>query len=171
MEIVLVAAVAENAVIGRDKAMPWRLKSDLKHFRALTIGKPVIMGRKTFESLNGPLKDRTNLVLSRDPKFTAPSIVAARTLDHALQAARGEALRRGVCEIMVIGGSDLFSALMGAATRLEITHIHASPEGDTFFPSIDPAIWTEVARTERRQTLDDSAPFTYATYRRTTARA
>jgi dihydrofolate reductase len=169
MDIVFVAAVAENGVIGRDKAMPWRLKSDLKHFRALTVGKPIVMGRRTFESLSGPLKGRTNIVLSRDPKFAALGILVARSLEHALEAARGDALRRGVSEIMVIGGSDLFSALMPVAARLEITHIHASPEGDTFFPAIDPGIWKEIARSEHAQTPDDSTRFTCVTYQRTTA--
>ena len=171
MEIVFVAAVAENGVIGRDKALPWRLKSDLKHFRALTIGKPVVMGRKTFESLNGPLKGRTNIVLSRDPQFAAPGILVASSLDHALEAAHGDALRRGVPEIMIIGGSDLFSASMPEATRLEITHVAASPEGDTFFPPIDPAIWKESARSQHGQTPDDSASFTCVTYRRTSGSA
>jgi dihydrofolate reductase len=166
MEIVLVAAVAENGVIGRDKAMPWRLKSDLKHFRAVTIGKPVVMGRKTFESLSAPLKGRTNIVLSRDPNFAAPGILVAPSLEHALEAARGDALRRGVSEIMVLGGSHLFLETLPMAARLEITHIHAAPDGDTFFPAIDPAIWTEAARSEHAQTPDDSAPFTCVTYRR-----
>lgn len=171
MEIVFVAAVAENGVIGRDNAMPWRLKSDLKHFRALTMGKPIVMGRRTFESLAGPLKGRTNIVVSRDPKFDAPGILVASSLDHALAAARGDALRRGVSEIMVVGGSHLFAALMPKAARLEVTHIHTSPDGDTFFPPIDPAIWKEVARAEHAQTPDDSAPFTCVTYQRTTANA
>ena len=171
MEIVFVAAVAENGVIGRDNAMPWRLKSDLKHFRALTIGKPVVMGRKTFESLSGPLKGRTNIVLSRDPQFAAPGIVVAGTLEHALDAAHGDALRRGLSEIMVIGGSHLFSALMPMSSRLEVTHIHAAPVGNTLFPAIDPAIWTEAACSERGQTPEDSAPFTCVTYRRTTGNA
>jgi dihydrofolate reductase len=171
MEIVLLAAVAENGVIGHDNALPWRLKSDLKHFRALTIGKPVVMGRKTFESLNGPLKGRTNIVLSRDPQFAAPGILVARSLDHALEAAHGDALRRGVSELMIIGGSDLFSTLMPKATRLEITHVAASPEGDTFFPPIHPAIWKESARSQHGQTPDDSASFTCVTYRRTSGSA
>jgi dihydrofolate reductase len=171
MEIVLVAAVAENGVIGRDKAMPWRLKSDLKHFRAVTIGKPVVMGRKTFESLSAPLKGRTNIVLSRDPNLTAPGILVAPSLAHALEAARGDALRRGVSEIMVLGGSHLFLETLPMAARLEITHIHAAPDGDTFFPAIDPAIWKEAARSEHAQTPDDSASFTLVTYRRSAATA
>ncbi len=168
MEIVLIAAVAENGAIGRDNAMPWRLKSDLKHFRALTIGKPIVMGRKTFESLSGPLKGRTNIVLSRDAQFASAGILVAPSLEHALEAARGDALRRGANEIMIIGGSHVFAELLPRASRLEVTHIHASPEGDTFFPAIDPTIWQETARAEHEKGADDSAAFTCVTYRRNT---
>ncbi|SRR6266511_3595672 len=169
MEIVLVAAVAENGVIGRGNAMPWRLKSDLQHFRALTTGKPVVMGRKTFRSISTPLKQRTNIVVSRDRKFSAPGILVAPDLDTALAIAHGDALRRGVAEIMIIGGSDLFAALLGRAKRLEITHIHARPEGDTFFPPIDPAVWRAAARTEHAPTADDTAAFSCVTYHRITS--
>jgi len=169
MELVLIAAVAENGVIGRDGGMPWRLKSDLRHFRALTLGKPVVMGRRTFHSLPGPLKGRTNIVLSRDPAFAAPGIVVAPDLDRGLEVARGDALRRGASAIMVIGGSHLFSTLMPRADRLEITTVHARPDGDTHFPAIEARQWHEVARSAHAAGPDDSAPFTCLTYRRADA--
>ena len=167
-DIVLVAAVAENGVIGREGAMPWRLKSDMRHFRALTSGRPVVMGRKTYLSLAiKPLPGRTNIVVTRDKSFTAPGVLVVPSLAAALQAARGDALRRG-SEIMIIGGAELYAQAMPAATRLEITQIHARPEGDTSFPPIDGA-WTEVARAAHPAGPDDDASFDFASYRRTNA--
>src|SRR6185295_14039873 len=106
MQVVIMAAVAENGVIGRGGTMPWRLKSDMRHFRALTFGKPVVMGRKTYDSLKiKPLPGRTNIVATRDRNFTAPGVLVAPSLEAALQAARGDALRRGSHAIMIIGGA------------------------------------------------------------------
>ena len=164
--LVLVAAIGENNVIGRNNAMPWLLKSDLQHFRALTLNKPVVMGRKTFLSIGKPLKDRSNIVVTRDANFSAPGVVVAHSIDAALAAAREDALRRGAREVMVIGGSDIFAATMPRADRLEITHIHASPDGDTFFPAIDPKIWREVSRQEHAAGPQDSAGFAVAVYQR-----
>lgn len=166
MKIVLVAAIGENNVIGRDGQLPWRLKSDLKHFRGLTIGKPVVMGRKTYESIGKPLKDRTNIVLTKDLGLIVPGGVLATTLDAAMSYAREDAKRRGVDEIMVIGGGDVFERMMPQADRLEITHVHASPPGDAFFPPIDAAAWQEVARRAFAAGPDDEAGFTVATYLR-----
>ena len=133
--IVLLAAVAENGVIGRDNALPWRLSSDLKRFKALTLGKPVVMGRKTYLSIGKPLPGRTNIVVTRDPNFRADGVVVATSVDAALEAARDDARRRGANEIMVIGGTEIFAQTMALADRLEITHVHARPAGDTFFPA------------------------------------
>jgi dihydrofolate reductase len=165
-ELVIVAAVADNGVIGRDNAMPWRLKSDLWHFRALTIGKPVVMGRKTFQSLGRPLPGRTNIVVSRDASFAAPGVVAAARIEDALAVAAGDALRRNVREIMVVGGADIYAALLARADRLEMTRVHLRPEGDAAFPTIDPAFWRETARTDHPAGPDDEAPFTLLSYRR-----
>jgi dihydrofolate reductase len=166
VKIVLVAAIGENNVIGRDGQLPWRLKSDLKHFRELTIGKPVIMGRKTYVSIGKPLKDRTNIVLTSDLGLVAPGTVLAPSLDAALAFARQDAARRGVDEIMIIGGSDVFAAMMPKADRLEITHVHAAPEGDALFPPIDPAIWQKVRYAAHPAGPDDDAEFTVVTYLR-----
>jgi dihydrofolate reductase len=165
-KIVLVAAIGENNVIGRDGQLPWRLKSDLKHFRSVTINKPVIMGRKTYVSIGKPLKDRTNIVVTRDLAFVAPDVVLATGLDAALDYARQDAGRRGADEIMIIGGSDVFAAMLPKADRLEITHVHAAPEGDVFFPPIDRAVWREVSRVEHAAGPDDSAGFAVAAYLR-----
>jgi dihydrofolate reductase len=166
MEIVIVAAVADNGVIGRDNDMPWRLKSDLQRFRARTTGKPLLMGRRTYQSLGRPLKSRTNIVVSRDPEFSAPGIVVAPCLESALAVARGDALRRGVNEITIIGGSHIYAALMPTATRLDLTRVHASPAGDTFFPPIDPEVWQEVESLPQPRQPEDSAAFTCVTYKR-----
>src|SRR4029077_2429694 len=142
MQIVIIAAVAENGVIGRSGTMPWRLKSDMQHFRALTMGKPVVMGRKTYDSTRiKPLPGRTNIVITRDKNFTAPGVLVAPSLEAALDAARGDAMRRGGEAIMVIGGAEIYAQAMPLAQRLEITQIHMQPEGGSFFPAIDPAIW------------------------------
>jgi dihydrofolate reductase len=164
MDIVLIAAVAENAVIGRGGVMPWRLKSDMAHFKALTMGKPVVMGRKTYLSTNvKPLPERTNIVVSRDPAFTAPGVLVARNVEVALEAARGDALRRG-SDIMVIGGGDIYAQAMPLADRLEITQVHMAPEGDAVFPAIDPSIWREAARVAHPAGPGDDAAFDTVTY-------
>jgi dihydrofolate reductase len=166
MKIVLVAAIGENNVIGRGGQLPWRLKSDLKHFRAVTINRPVIMGRKTYVSIGKPLKDRTNIVLTSDLGLVAPGTVLAPNLDAALRFARQDAVRRGVDEIMVIGGSDVFAAMLPRADRLEITHVKAAPEGDAVFPPIDSKLWRETARAWHSAGPDDDAGFEVATYLR-----
>src|SRR5215470_19337066 len=146
MKIVLVAAIGDNLVIGREGQLPWHLKSDLQHFRRLTMNRPVIMGRKTHESIGKVLPGRTNIVLTRDLALIARGAVLATSLDAALGFARTDATKRGVDEIMVIGGSDIFASTMPMAERLEITHVHLAPEGDAYFPDIDPETWQEVSR-------------------------
>ena len=170
--IVLLAAVAENGVIGRGGTMPWRLKSDMAHFRALTMGKPVVMGRKTYLSTQvKPLPGRTNIVASRDPSFTAPGVLVARSFETAMGAARGDALRRGnalsgSADIVVIGGADIYAQAMPLAGRLEITRVHMTPEGDAVFPAIDPAVWRETARNTHAAGPGDDCGFETVTYRR-----
>jgi dihydrofolate reductase len=168
--IVLVAAVAENGVIGRDNALPWRLKSDMQHFRALTWGKPVVMGRKTFLSIGKPLPGRTNIVVSRDRGYAGPGIIVAHSLAGGLTVARADALRRGTDAIMILGGAEIFAQAMPAADRLEITKVHARPPGDTLFPAIDPGVWRLVAEKREPGGSGDSAAFTLTTYERQSAR-
>lgn len=164
--IVFVVAVAENGVIGRDNAMPWHIKSDLKRFKAITFNRPVIMGRKTFASIGRPLPGRTNIVVTRDKAFQAPGIVVATTLDAAHDIARGDTLRRFVTEIMVIGGAEIFAQCLKKADRLEITEVHAKPDGDTFLKPVDPLEWAEITRTRHSRAEGDTADFSYVTYKR-----
>ena len=166
MKIVLVAAVGNNGVIGRAGGMPWRLKSDLQHFKRLTLNKPVIMGRKTYVSVGKPLPERTNIVITRDANFSAPGVVTAPNFEAALALAREDADRRGSDEIMVIGGSEVFAAAMPLADRLEITHVHSDTQGDVTFPPIDPALWQETARSEHRAGPHDEAAFAVTVYAR-----
>jgi dihydrofolate reductase len=163
---VLVAAVAENDVIGVAGRLPWRLKSEMHHFRAVTMGKPMVMGRKTYLSIGRPLAGRTNIVVSRNRAFAAPRVLVAPNVEAALTAARGDALRRGATEISVIGGADIYAKTMDVADRLMITRVHLHPDGDTLFPSIDPALWKEVQRTEHPAGPDDEASFTVLIYER-----
>ncbi len=164
MKVVLVVAVGENNVIGRNGQLPWRLKSDLAHFRRLTLNKPVVMGRKTYQSIGKPLKDRTNIVITRDPKFSAPGVVRAGSFAEALDLARTDAQARGTDEIMIIGGRDVFAESLPLADRLEITHVHASPEGDVTFPPIDPKVWRDVSRSEYAGGPEDDTGFAVVTY-------
>jgi dihydrofolate reductase len=166
MDIVLVAAVADNGVIGRGNALPWRLKSDLKHFRAVTLGKPVIVGRKTYLSIGKPLAGRTNIVVSRDHNFAATGVVVAPSLNAALAAARGDALRRGTRSIMVAGGGEIYAQAMPSATRLVITKVRKQIEGDAHFPFIDPKIWRETGREEHAPAEGDDAAFAFVNYER-----
>jgi dihydrofolate reductase len=165
MEIVLVAAVAENGVIGREGGLPWRIKSDMQRFRALTWGKPAVVGRKTYFSFSRkPLPGRTNIVVSRARDFAVPGAIVAASLPAALEVARGDALRRGSDAIMVLGGADIYAQAMPLANRLEVTHIHAQCEGDTVFPAIDPAIWRETARAVFSPAPGDDAGYDAVTY-------
>jgi dihydrofolate reductase len=166
IDVILLAAVSQNGVIGRGNALPWRLKSDMQHFRALTLGRPVIVGRKTYLSIGKPLPGRTTIVVSRDRAFAAPGIVAAPSLDAALAAARGDALRRGAHAIVVAGGADVYAQVMPLATRLAITHVHKRVKGDARFPTIDPQVWREIAREEREPGAEDEAAFAFVTYER-----
>ena len=165
-EIVLIVAVAENGVIGAHGAIPWRLKSDQARLKAMTMGKPIVMGRKTFISLRRPLPGRTNIVVTRDADFRARGAVVTTSFADARAVARGDALRRFATEIAVIGGAEIYAQWMDCADRLEITEVHARPEGDTCFAAIDAAIWEQVARVRHPAGPDDSADFSYVTYRR-----
>jgi dihydrofolate reductase len=167
MEIVLIVAVADNGVIGAAGAIPWRLKTDLQRLKAMTIGKPIVMGRKTFASFpRRPLPGRTNIIVTRDASFRAAGAVVTTSLAAALAVARADALRRSVAEIAVIGGAEIYAQSMDIADRLEITEVHARPEGDTLFPAIDAAKWQEVARLHHPAGPDDNVDFSYATYMR-----
>jgi dihydrofolate reductase len=165
-EIVLIVAVADNGVIGARGAIPWRLKSDMQRFKALTLGRPVVMGRKTFVSIGRPLPGRTNIVVTRDASYRAAGAVVTTSFADARAVAVGDALRRLATEIAVIGGAEIYAQWMDSADRLEITEVHARPEGDAYLATIDAAVWEEVARVRNSAGSDDSADFSYVTYRR-----
>jgi dihydrofolate reductase len=166
MEVVLIVAVADNGVIGSRGTIPWRLKSDQQRLKAITMGKPVVMGRKTFLSLRRPLPGRTNIVVTRDPGFRSPGAVVTTSFADARAVATGDALRRLVTEIAVIGGAEIYAQWMECADRLEVTEVHARPEGDTWLAAIDAVDWEEVARVRNPAGSDDSADYSYVTYRR-----
>ena len=166
MEIFLIVAVAENGVIGAGGAMPWRLKSDMARLKALTTGKPVVMGRKTFVSIGRPLPGRTNIVVTRDLGFRADGVVVTHSFTDAKAIATGDALRRFATEIAILGGAEIYAQWIDRADRLEITEVHARPDGDTRFAAIAASEWEEVARVRNPAGPDDSADFSYVTYRR-----
>ena len=157
----LVYAVARNGVIGRDNAMPWRLPTDLRHFKAVTLGNPVIMGRRTFESIGRPLPGRRNIVVTRRADYAAPGCEVYGDLSTALDVATASAAR--VC---VIGGAEIYRQAMDRADRLVVTHVRAAPGGDTAMPPVDPAVWTPAAREAVERDPNDSAPTERVVYER-----
>ena len=146
MIISLVVAVADNGVIGRDGTLPWRISSDLKIFRRLTMGKPLIMGRRTFQSLKKPLDGRDNIVVTSNADYHPDGTIIARDFDAALAVAHKCTHARHADEIAVIGGTAVFEAALPIATRIYMTEVHGSPAGDAFFPAVDWADWIEVSR-------------------------
>ncbi len=165
-KIVLVVAVAENGIIGRDGDLPWRLPSDLKRFKQLTLGKPVLMGRKTWDSIGRPLPGRPNIVVTRDAAFAAPGAEVVSSLDEGLAAARREADKLGVDEICVIGGGQIYAQVFDRADILHVTRVEADVTGDTRFPAIDPAVFEKVADEPIPQGEKDSHAMHFATWRR-----
>ncbi len=162
----LVAAVAENGVIGRNGRLPWKIPGDLKHFKQLTMGKPVVMGRRTYESMGGPLKGRVNIVLTRDKTYKAKGAIVVKDLNSALELAVKKAAKEKTDEIAIIGGNGVFAETLPHAFRLEITEVHGTPEGDAHFPKFDKAEWKEVRRDGPQQGKNDSHPYTFITYER-----
>lgn len=166
VKLSLIVAVAENGVIGRDGGLPWRQSSDLKTFRRLTMGKPMIMGRRTFESIGKPLDGRDNIIVTRDPTFEAAGASAVATVDEALTLARILARTRGADEIMIIGGAALYDATLPIADRIYFTRVHGEPAGDRYFPTLDAATWAETARDAIPQGPKDDHPATLITFDR-----
>ncbi len=149
----LVVAISRNGVIGRDNALPWRLPADLAYFKRVTMGKPVIMGRRTHESIGKPLPGRQNIVVSRNPGYVAPGCVVVPSLEAAYRAA-GDA-----DEVCVIGGTSLFEAALPDADRILLTEVDADVEGDTFFPPLDRSQWRETE--VERHGLDERHPYPF----------
>jgi dihydrofolate reductase len=169
MKISLVVAMADNGVIGRDNALPWRQSSDLKRFKAMTMGKPVVMGRRCYASIGKPLPGRPNIVITRNRDFTAEGVTVAHDYDAGIALAAEEAKRLGVDEICVIGGGEIYRIAIETADLLHVTHVLAEIEGDTFFPAIDPEIWAAGEAEELPAGEKDDYPTRFTTYRRRSA--
>ena len=165
-KIVFIVAVARNGVIGSAGALPWRLPGDLKRFREATWGRPMIMGRRTFESIGKPLPGRETIVVTRDPAFGAEGVLVARSPDAALDMAQARAKAMGVDEVMVVGGSEIFAALLPRADRIVLTQVDLTPPGDATFPPLDPADWNEVSRETPDRGPKDEAEYTIMIFER-----
>ena len=163
MKVSVIAAVARNGAIGAGNALPWRLSSDLKRFKALTMGKPLIMGRKTFASLGRPLPGRFCVVVTRDPAFAAPGVEVAHDLFHAMEFSRAY----GGDEIFIGGGGEIYAQTIASADRLYITEVGLEPQGDATFPPIAPSEWREVRRKTGVRGPRDDAEFAFVDYERT----
>jgi dihydrofolate reductase len=170
MKLAIYVAIAENGVIGLDNGLPWKLSTDLRRFKATTMGKPIIMGRKTWQSIGRPLPGRLNIVVTRDPQFRAEGAEIVRSLDDGLKLAEV----RGRCmasadEVCVVGGGEIYRQALPVADRLYVTHVLASPDGDTRFPPIDPEIWEAVSTEEFPAGDRDTHATRYTVYERRVA--
>jgi dihydrofolate reductase len=164
MEMVLVVARADNGIIGQQGALPWHLPADLRRFKAITVGKPVLMGRKTFVSIGRPLPGRHNIVLTRQPGWTAAGVTVVPNLAEAIAAAGMDPRARPEA-LMVIGGAEIYAQTLPLATRIELTEVHLEAKGDTHLPAFDPQLWQEVARA--RHAAEGAAPaHSFVTLRR-----
>ena len=152
--ISIIAALAENRVIGVNNTLPWRLPNDLKHFRRLTTGHAIILGRKNYESIGKPLPERTNIVITRNRDFHADGCLIAHSLDEALALASNDP------EIFIIGGAEIYRAALARADRLYLTRVHAAIAGDTYFPEFDETEWQEISR--ERHATDERHAFDYS---------
>jgi len=152
MNVSLIVAVSRNGVIGLDNQLPWHLPEDLKYFKSVTMGKPLIMGRKTFESIGRPLPGRTNIVITRDSGWHAEGVEVAQTLLQAMTLARLACAQAELNEIMVIGGEQIYRLALPVADRLYLTEVQAEVEGDAFFPAYDPDQWQQISEQLPQQT-------------------
>ena len=157
--IAFLVAVAENGVIGKDGKLPWHISSDLKFFRAVTMNKPIIMGRKTYASIGKPLDGRDNIVITRNNDFSAEGVFVVPGVEEALELARQKAEKRGSDEISVIGGAQIFDLTLPVADVIYLTEVHAAPEGDVIFPALDKSDWNEVSRERHEAGPRDSADY------------
>lgn len=166
--VVIIAAVAANRVIGRDGDMPWKLSTDLKRFKAMTLGKPVVVGRKTFESFGGkPLPGRPHVIVTRDASYGADGVETAASLEQALERAQAIASETGAEEVVVIGGGEIYAQAMAAADRLYLTHVEADiADGDTLFPVVDDAVFECIEKTPVPAGEKDSFSTVFAIYHR-----
>jgi dihydrofolate reductase len=163
--VALVVAIGENGAIGRGGSLPWHLSTDLKYFRKVTLRKPIIMGRRTFESFGRPLDQRLNIVLTRDPAYVAPGAIVVPSLNAALDIARSTAKQFGADEIMIVGGDDVFREVLPEASRIYLTEVHASPDADVWF-AFDRSEWREVSRERHEPGPKDDHAFSFVVLER-----
>ncbi|TKT80114.1 dihydrofolate reductase [Aquamicrobium sp. LC103] len=167
MKTAIVVAIGENGVIGNDGGLPWRLSTDMKRFKAQTMGKPIIMGRKTWESFpRRPLPGRLNIVITRDGNYRAEGARVVGSLGEAIAIAREQAEADGIDEICVIGGGEIYAQALNSADTLHVTHVAAAPRGDTRFPEIDPETWYVAEEESFPAGEKDSHPTRYVVYER-----
>ena len=166
VDVAIIVAAAENGVIGRNNSLPWHLPGDLQYFKRVTMGKPVVMGRKTYESIGRPLPGRSNIVVTRNPDFCAEGVRVAVSLDDALQIAEDIALIDGADELLVIGGAEIYREAIPLAVRLYVTEVHANVTGDAYLPEIDWKVWCEVDRERHIAQGDNPYDFSFVVYRR-----
>jgi len=160
MKIVLIAAFAQNRVVGINNTLPWHLPEDLKYFKRTTSGKAIIMGRKTYDSIGRPLPNRTNIVISRNSDFHAEGVRVVASLEAAIELAKEVNFINDVQEVMVIGGASIYEAALPIADRLYLTHVHAEIEGDAYFPEVNFKQWLEVSREDYQ--ASDKNPYDYS---------
>ncbi|MFC7064565.1 dihydrofolate reductase [Brucella rhizosphaerae] len=165
----IIVAAAENGVIGRDNDMPWKLSTDLKRFKALTLGKPVIMGRRTWESIGRPLLGRPNIVVTRDPAFKAEGAQVVGSLEDAIDFGRKLAAEIGVDEVCIIGGGNIYAQGLPLADVVHLTRVLATIDGDTYFPEIDSEVWHAISTENVPAGEKDSHPTRYIRYERRVA--
>jgi dihydrofolate reductase len=170
LPLVLVVAVARNGVIGGDNRLLWRLKGDMAHFRRCTMGRPMIMGRKTFDSIGKPLPGRETIVVTRDRDYRPEGVLVAHDIQGALELAEGAATRLGASEIAVVGGGEIYRQTLDRAARIELTEVALEPEGDTVFPDLSRSIWRETRREPHRAdpAAGDHADYAFVTYENVT---
>jgi dihydrofolate reductase len=159
--LILVVAVAENGVIGRDNQLLWRLRTDLKRFRELTMGKPMIMGRKTFDSIGKPLPGRETIVLTRDAGFSVPGVHVVHSWDEAVAKGGDLARAMGANAVAVVGGAEIYRLALPHVQKIYLTEVKAAPEGDAVFPQVDRSAFREAARIGHPEGPDDEHPFTF----------
>jgi len=161
LPLILVVAVADNGVIGRDNQLLWRLRTDLKRFRELTMAKPMIMGRKTFQSIGKPLPGRETIVLTRDPAFSPDGVHVARSWEDAV--AQGDVLARkmGAEAVAVVGGAEIYALALPHVQKIYLTQVHVAPEGDARFPAFERSQFREIERRDHPKGADDEHPFTF----------
>ena len=158
--LALIFAVARNGVIGKDNDLPWRLPEDMRHFKAVTMGKPIVMGRKTYDSIGRPLPGRSNIVITRNAGFQAEGVSVVSSLNAALELAENISTGDGVEEVVIMGGAQIYAAALPLADRLYATEVHADVEGDALLPTVDWTQWREISR-ERHNALPPN-PYDYS---------